>query len=143
MEIIKQLTVEFGLVKAYPETSIYYNGDDDSGVTVIIDTYGPASGLRINRTTGGEYLELDSTKISAITGKDIQEYDHIEINTRKSKKSATLTRGGVTYNIFNAVKSSEKWIHMERGNNTFTFSASSGISNLRVYLDYAERFNGV
>lgn len=142
-ETIRQLTVEFGLIKEYPETTIKYNGDDDSGVTVIFDTYGAASNIRINRTTGQEYLELDSAKITSITGHDIQEYDHIEINTRKGKKSAVLMRNGISYNIFSAVISSEKWIHMERGDNTFTFSATSGINNLRVYLDYAERFNGV
>ena len=106
MQVIEQLTVEFGLIKPYPETEIYYDGEDDSGVTIIIDTFGAASGVRINRTTGGEYIQIDSTKLTAITGADIQQYDHIEINTRKGKKSATLSRNGTKYNIIHAISTS-------------------------------------
>ena len=143
MQVVEQLSVEFGLIKTYPETDIYYDGEDDSGVTIIIDTLGPASGVRINRTSGSEFIQIDSTKLTSITGSDIQQYDHIEINTRKGKKSAILSRNGVKYNILHALTTSSKWIHMEKGMNKFTFSATSGVDNLRVYLDYNERYNGV
>lgn len=141
--VIRQLTVEFGLIKDYPETSVYYEGDDDSGLTVIIDTFGAATNIRIDRTTGGEYLQIDSTKFRAIVGSDIQEYDHIEINTRRGQKSASIYRNGIKYNILNAVNSSPNWIHLDKGINTFTFAAASGINNLRVHISYNERFNGV
>ena len=138
-----QLTVEFGLIKDYPETTIFYDGDDDSGLTVIIDTFGTATNIRIDRTTGGEYLQIDTTKFAAIVGSGIQEYDHIEINTRRGKKSASIYRNGIKYNILHAITCSKNWIHLDKGANTFTFAAETGVNNLRVYISYVERFNGV
>lgn len=143
MQVVEQLTVEFGLIKDYPETTINYNGDDDSGVTIIVDTFGPASNVRISRANGGEYVLIDSTKLTQITGHDIQEYDHIEINTRKGQKSAVLMRGGTEHNILHAIVSSKNWLRIERGSNRFTFAATSGASNIRVHLKYTERVNGV
>ena len=143
MNVSQQLTVEFGSIKPYPETTFYYDGDDDSGVKIIIEAQKPASGIRINRTSGSEYIRIDPARFSAIAGSDIKAHDRIEIDTHKGKKSAKLYRDGNEINILHAIISSPQWIHLERGYNKFTYTATSGVDSLKIYMEYAERVNGV
>ena len=56
-------TVQFGIIKDYPEATINYSGDGESGVIITIEFLGETSGIRINNTTRGEYLILDNEKI--------------------------------------------------------------------------------
>ena len=139
----KQLTVEFGIIKNYPETEIVYKGDVDTGVTITIDALGPASGFRINNTTTGDFIILDSAKIKAITGADISAYDQITINTNKGSKSARLLRNGVTYNILHAVNRTSKWITLNQGSNKFTYTATSGLNDLNIFIYHYVKVLGV
>ena len=134
MEIVQQLTVEFGIIKPYPETTIYYDGDDDTGIEITIRASGNASGLRINRRTGNEYIIINQDMVVA---------DTIKIDTRKGKKSAILIRNGVETNILKKVETSKTWIHLEKGENVFTYTTTSGLSNLKIFVDYETRINGI
>ena len=143
-EIIQQYTVEFGIIKDFPSTILTYDGDDGDGFILTIEArYGSASGFRINRVNGGEYIIIDHDKLAKICGADIQKADYITIDTRRGKKTATLSRAGKEYNILHALKMSAKWLYLDKGENEFTFTAEEGRENLRVYVRYMTRFNGV
>lgn len=134
MEIVQQLTVEFGIIKPYPETIINYDGDDDTGFIITVQATGNVSGLRINRRTGNEYIVIN---------KEILASDAIKIDTRTGKKSAILTRDGTEINILKNIKTSKVWPHLEKGENVFTYTAESGLSNIKIYIDYESRINGI
>ena len=140
---VTQLTVEFGLIKDYPETTITYNGSGETGVTIVIEAFGAASGIRINNTTRSETMILDNDRIKSITGAGLSKDDEIRINTTKGSKSATLTRDGISYNILHALDKSSKWIYLQAGTNKFTSTATSGLENIRVHLEYVERYLGI
>ena len=144
MLIKQQITVEFGFVKDYPSTVITYNGDDETGVTIVIEAaYGGASGIRINNTTRGEYIIIDDEKISAIMGSGFSKYDVITINTTRGNKSATLMRDGTSKSILNAVDISSKWIQLQKGDNVFTSTASEGLENLIISVNFKQNVLGV
>ena len=127
-----QLTVEFGTIKDYPESTIYYAGDGESGVTITLEFLGPATGIRINNTTRSEYIILDDAKIASITGSNIDQYDQIKIITTRGSKSAKLSRGGVVYNILHAVDLTSPWIYLQTGNNHFTYTATTGFDYISL-----------
>ena len=139
----RQITVEFGTIKDYPEANINYAGDGESGVVITLEFLGATTGIRINNTTRGEYLILNDSKIAAIVGSNIALYDMIRIDTTRGSKSATLSRGGVVYNILHAVDLSSKWIYLQRGNNHFTYTATSGFDYMTVTLDCPVKVLGV
>ena len=138
-----QLTVQFGTIKDYPEAVINYAGDGESGIVIILEFLGPTTGIRINNTTRGEYLILNDEKIAAVVGSNIEQYDLIKIDTTRGSKSATLSRGGIVYNILHAVDLSSKWIYLQTGNNHFTYTATSGFDYMSVTLECPVKVLGV
>ena len=139
----KQLTVEFGIIKPYPETDVIYDGSGESGVTIVIEAFGAASGIRINNTTRSESMILDNDRIKSITGAGLSKDDVITIVTTKGSKSAKLVRDGTSYNILHALDKSSKWIYLQTGSNKFTSTATSGLENIRVHLEYSVKYLGV
>lgn len=138
-----QLTVQFGTIKDYPEATINYAGDGESGVVITLEFLGETTGIRINNTTRGEYLILNDSKISSIVGSNIALYDLIRIDTTRGSKSATLSRGGVVYNILHAVDLSSKWIYLQTGDNHFTYTATAGFDYMTVTLTCPVKVLGV
>lgn len=143
-EILQQYTVEFGIIKDFPSTIVTYDGDDGDGFILTIEArYGGATNFRINRVNGKEFLSIDDEKLSKITGGYIQKSDYITIDTRRGKKTAVLSRNGKEYNILHALKMSTKWLCLDKGDNEFTYTATDDRENLRVFVQYMTRFNGV
>lgn len=138
-----QLTVQFGTIKDYPEATINYAGDGESGIIITLEFLGTTTGIRINNTTRGEYMILNDSKIAAIVGSNIAQYDLIRIDTTRGSKSATLSRGGVVYNILHAVDLSSKWIYLQTGENHFTYTATSGFDYMTVSLECPVKVLGV
>ena len=138
-----QLTVQFGTIKDYPEATINYAGDGESGVIITFEFLGATTGIRINNTTRGEYMILNDSKIEAIVGSPIAQYDLIRIDTTRGNKSATLSRGGIVYNILHAVDLSSKWIYLQTGANHFTYTATSGFDYMLVNLECPIKVLGV
>ena len=144
MLVRQQVTVEFGFVKDYPSTTVNYEGDGETGVTITIEaTYGEAKGIRINNTTRGEYIIINDDKLSAIVGSGLTRYDKIVIDTTRGNKSAKLLRDGTTKSILNAIDLSSKWIQLQKGNNVFTVTTTSGLANLTISIDYKQEYLGV
>lgn len=127
--------------------NIRYDGDADTGVVITVHATGEASGLMIAKVftdgTPPETIRIDSTKLIAITGKDIQPLDDIIISTEKGNKYAILRRDGVDYNILNALDRNSKWPQLTTGDNLFTYVADSGYNNLQLNLEFYKLFEGV
>ena len=86
---------------------------------------------------------LNDSKIEAIVGSPIAQYDLIRIDTTRGNKSATLSRGGIVYNILHAVDLSSKWIYLQTGANHFTYTATSGFDYMLVNLECPIKVLGV
>jgi len=140
----EQLTVEFGIVKTYPETVIQYKGDAETGVIIEIEVIGSsASSIRINNVTRSEYIIIDHTKLAAIVGSDLEQYDLLTINTNRGSKSAKLLRGGVSYDVLHAIDLSSKWIYLQTGPNKMTYSATPSVDQLRISIKCPVKVLGV
>ena len=139
----KQLREEFGLIKSYPSTVIDYEGSGLLGITIRIEAKGPASGLRINNVSRGEFLIIDSSRLKAIAGRDISLGDVIIIKTGKGEKSVTLSRDGTSYNILHAIDTSSKWIYLQHGPNEFTVTAEQNLDNLFIQVNYQQKVLGI
>ena len=143
MYATKQLTVEFGFIKDYPDTIVDYQGDGDGNFIITIEFKGEATGIRINNVTREEYMIIDDTKLNEIMKSGIIQYDTIVINTAVGKKSAELIRDGVSHNIIHAIDLSSKWIRLQKGENRFTCTSKTGLDNMVVTLSYKTRVLGV
>ena len=141
---LRQLSLEFGLIKDYPETIIDYQGDGEIGVVIIFEArFGGASNIRINNVTRNEFIIIDDIKLKAITGNGVIKGDEIQIDTTRGQKTAKLIRDGETISILNAIDLSSKWIQLQKGPNRFTCTAKDDLDNLIVTVNFDNRFLGV
>lgn len=129
---------------AYETTkNIYYEGDSEVGVVFVIRANGTVNNLVITKVSTGETIELDSSIIIAITGADISAGDVIVLSTVVGEKYITLTRSGTVYNIRNAIGKYPEWFKLDRGDNEFSYSADSGVTNLQFEVSFKIAYEGV
>ena len=133
-------SIEFGKIKSYPSTLIDYEGSGETGVTIRINALGPVTGFRINNVTRDEHIIINDNKIP---GNGIQKNDEIVIVTERSRKSALLYRDGIWYNIIGACSTAANWIYLQSGPNNFTCSTTSNIYDVKVYVNYFTKVEGV
>lgn len=119
----------FGDINVETEKTIVYDGDVPIGMLIHIHANGAASGFTLTDSDTLETITIDSTKLTSYLGADISEGDDIYISTVVGNKYATLIRGGTPYNILNCL-SSPTWFQLEKGDNVYAYTATSGLSNL-------------
>ena len=78
-----------------------------------------------------------------LVGADIPTADVIEISTKRGNKYATLLRGGTTYNILTALGINPGWFRLSQGDNLFSYTAVSGVTNLEFEFRYNEAYRVV
>lgn len=142
-ESLTEDLTEFGTFVVNVDKELFYDGDEETGVTIHIHPKSSVTGLRIANIATNENISIDDTAISNITGAGISAYDEIYINTVKGKKSATLTRAGVTYNIINALGRNPGWFQLVKGRNVFTYTATTGAIDTVITIYYNIAFAGV
>lgn len=135
--------LEFSQVVVHTEKNIFYNGDAETGVVITIDVLGAVHNLSIFNTTSGERMDIDSVQVIALTGGDLQSADQIIISTLKGAKTIFLIRGGVVYNIFNAIGQYADWFVVTQGNNVFTYSADTGTDKLMFSIENNILYEGL
>jgi hypothetical protein len=118
---------------------VFYEGDVPVGMLIHIHATGSASEVVLTETLTLKTLEIDSTKLIATTGDDIIEGDDIWISTVKGNKYAILIRDATTYNILNCLGIAPTWFQLEKGDNVYAYTATSGLVNLQfaIYNDIA------
>lgn len=122
-------------------STVFYEGDSEIGVKIVIHALGEFKNLTIYNTITRERMIIDTDKMATISGGKIQTGDVITINTQKGEKSFSLLREGTTYNLLNCMKKGSDWFTLSKGDNLFSFTAEEGHENIqfsilnRVYYD--------
>lgn len=142
-QVIEGNVTMFGRIVEIENVVINYQGEVETGVEMYIHFDTSAAGLEVFNVDTGERLGIDDAKVAAVVGSGIQSNDEITICTIHGKKSAILTRDGVSYNIINALGRNPAWFQLYQGDNTFTFNASAGREGITFIMYYTLAFEGV
>lgn len=136
-------TLKMATIESKTEANVYYDGDFTVGLTITIHAIGEATNLTIYNVTARESMRIDTNKLATLTGSGIITGDTITINTQARKKSITLLRDGVTYNIQNTLDRGTKWLSISEGDNVFAYRAETGATNLQFRMSYKTVYEGV
>lgn len=132
-------TVAPQLVFGYidPVTSVYIENAGDLETGLIFQLYARAQVVnpKIYDYATQQYIGIDYT---------LQAADLVTINTNAGKKTITLLRDGVTYNIFNALMKNSTWLQLPANGGTYTFMVESGAAtDLNVTINHNTIYEGV
>ena len=141
--VIFEDTVEFSTIDTSHQFDLYYNGAGDCGVTLKIYSIGSVGDIYIYDQLTNGYMKIISSRVAQKTGHPVMKGDYITINTRRGKKSASLLRNGITHNILHAISTDSEWTMLHQGLNRFAYVATSGVSNLKISIDYEVNCLGV
>ena len=142
-ESLTEPLLVFGEIQIKTEGVITYSGDSEIGVMIYIHAIGPAEHINIYNTETREVMTIDTVKLEKLTGQGLIAGDDIIINTLKGEKSITLVRSGVSYNILNCLDKNTDWFTLVKGDNIFTFTADSGVTNLQFRIENKVIYEGV
>lgn len=135
---------EFNTIRVIKERSIYYTGEAETGITMTVNAVGSVRELQFYDIDKSEKISLNDSTIASITGgESISAGDKIIITTVKTKKSAYLIRGGVVYNIINALGMPVNWFELDRGDNIYSYSASEGEYEMAIEIKYRTAYKGI
>lgn len=142
-ESLTEDLIEFGSIENRTEGTIYYDGDAEIGITIQIHAVGEAEGLVIYNTKTREIMRINDDKLKSLMGSGIQAGDEITITTSRGEKGIYMLRSGVTTNILNSLEKPIKWFQLSKGNNTFAYTASAGLTNLQFRIENKVIYEGV
>lgn len=142
-ESLNEPLLVLGTMQIKTENNIFYPGDAEIGITIKIHALGDVEDVTIYNSGTREIMEIDTDKLTAMTGYGIIAGDDIVINTLKGDKSITLIRGGVNINILNALAKDTDWFTLAKGDNIFAFGAEVGTSNLQFLIENHVVYEGV
>lgn len=135
--------IEMGVIENKTENVVYYAGDAEIGMTIVIHALGEAGDITIYNTTTRERMRIDTAKIAKKTGSGIITGDTITIETSQNNKSITLLRNGVETNIFNCLDKDVDWFTLVKGDNIFAYTAENGATNLNFTISNKILYKGV
>jgi hypothetical protein len=140
---VNSKVTEFGIINVQTTGSLYYPGDSEVGVTLTIEAIGSASGIVIYDVTSKQVIRINDDRLNKIMGSGISAGDAITMTTERGAKRITITRNGETKNILNALDRPIAWFKLYKGINTFTYTAASGLTNLRFRLENRIIYEGI
>ena len=142
-ESLTEDLIEFGSIENRTEGRVYYDGDAEIGITIQIHAVGEAEGLVIYNTKTREIMRINDDKLKSLMGSGIQAGDEITITTSRGEKGIYMLRNGVTTNILNSLEKPIKWFQLSKGDNTFAYTASAGLTNLQFRIENKVIYEGV
>lgn len=144
-ESLTEPLLEFGVIQNKTEQTVYYDGDVEVGIVILIHALGTATNISIYNVDTREQLKIDTTKLAAIPGLSggIVAGDDIIISTIKGSKSMQLLRNGIYTNILNALDQQSDWFSLSKGDNVFAYTADTGPSNLQFQIANQIAYEGV
>ena len=142
-ESLTEDLIEFGSIENRTEGTIYYDGDAEIGITIQIHAVGEAEGLVIYNTKTREIMRINDDKLKSLMGSGIRAGDEITITTSRGEKGIYMLRSGVTTNILNSLEKPIKWFQLSKGDNTFAYTASAGLTNLQFRIENKVIYEGV
>ena len=135
--------IEFGHVTTNTRQTIYYTGDAEVGITIIIHAIGKVTNLTIWNVSTRESMHINDDKLITIIGSGIDTADDIIITTLKNSKSIQLFRNGIYTNILNCLDRNTDWFKISKGDNIFAFTSDYGNSNMEMRIEYQNAYEGV
>lgn len=135
--------LEMSQIKRDYQKVIVYEGDGEVGITIRIYAIGEAENIEIHNLDTRESMCIDTAKIASYTGDGIRDNDEIVICTTKGKKSINLIRDNKTINILNCLDKNANWFKLVKGDNTFAYTAKTGIDNLQFRIENRIMYEGV
>ncbi|MDD3040085.1 phage tail domain-containing protein [Bacteroides sp.] len=142
-ESLTENVIEFGDIKNETEQSIYYTGDAEVGVVILINATGEVSDLTIYNATSRTSIAIDTDRLVTLTGSKIINGDEITISTIKGQKSITLLRNGEYINILNCINKDCDWFQLTSGDNLFAYTTEYGVENLQFVILNQTVYEGV
>lgn len=128
---LEEPLLEMGNIVTKQYETVYYQGDSEIGVTIVIHALGTVGTVKIFNINTKQKMEISSEKLKEITGSGIVANDTITICTVRGKKSIALLRDGIKTNILNCLGKNIDWFQLSKGDNVFAYTAEEGASNLQ------------
>lgn len=115
---------------------ITYDGEYDCGVLLDIMCSGPVNTPVIRNVTNDDSITINRT---------FKNTDHILISSVLGDTYINFTTYGdpTPVNLMNYVPKLDSWVHLTRGTNNITASATSGANKLSVSVKYTPLYGGV
>ena len=135
--------IELSYIEIDTETTIVYSGDAPVGIIIYIHALGSVDNLTISNFSTLESMTIDNDRLVALTGYGIKEGDDIIISTVKGNKFVILNRDAVLTNIRNTIEKNPDWFQLEKGDNTFGYTADSGVENLQFRIENQIAYEGI
>jgi len=135
--------IEFARIINKKESTVYYDGDAETGCKIEIHAIGSVEMVTIYNVKTGDKMIIDTNKLETLTGDKIIYGDTIIINTIKGNKYINLIRDGVTTNILNVLGKDAEWFQLVKGDNLFAYTAEYGEANIQFMVETQILFEGV
>ena len=142
-ESLEEELIEFGNIKLDTTRNLFYDGDADVGVTILIHAYGDATNITIYNSGTHESMVINTAWITALTGTGFGEGDDLIISTIRGDKSIKLLRDGVYINVLNCLDRDSDWFTLAKGDNVFAYTAETGILKLMFTIENQTVYEGV
>lgn len=138
--------IEISRLTIGEEKEVYYTGEVDTGFIMTID-FTPydevVEDIKIHNVHTEEILTIDTDKLKAIVGSEIEAYDSLIIDTNVGSKSVRFLRRGKYYNVLNALGRESSWFKLTPGSNKFLCTAKSGQYSMNVTIEARNLYEGV
>lgn len=142
-ESLTENKITFSYLQHYPAQAIYYDGEYQTGFEIIIHAVGTVYNPTIINLSTGDQMTIKTDVVKKITGDTIRNGDTVTINTVTGKKSVTLTRDGVDYNIISALGSQAVWFKLQKGENLFTYESEFGAVDINILYKWSVGYEGI
>lgn len=136
-------TLEFGNIEHNIVRSIWYDGDEEVGIKLILQALGVVKNVTFRNVETRESMQLDTNRLAQLTGQGIVSGDEITISTVRGEKGVTLLRNGQTTNVLNCINRGADWFKLSKGENVFAYSAEEGQNNLQITIENKTIYAGV
>lgn len=136
--------IEFGDITVDTRTTLFYEGDIRTGVTMHLSFLGKDfHNIYIYNMDTRERFILYTDQITRIAGDPLAVGDDIVITTVSGKKTVYLLRNGLYNNIISAVDKNSDWLQLTKGNNTFAIASDHGYENIVMTMDFNNAYAGI
>lgn len=135
--------LEFGNIENIIVRSIWYDGDEEIGMKIILNALGEVKNPTFGNVNTRESVTLYTDKLEELTGSGMIFGDQVIISSVRGEKGVTLIRNGVQTNILNCIDRGADWFKLSKGENVFTYSAEEGRDNLQIVVESQVIYAGV
>lgn len=133
-----------GDILKFQTKSVYYMGDEDTGVVITCHILSPVTKLGVYDVQTKKSIQLDMEKFNTFTGGGLMVGDDVIFNTNKKSRSATLLRNGKSTNILSCLNKDVEWFQLHQGDNVYTYLTSDDDAfKVLLNIEYQEKFKGV